>query len=356
MTSRPNSIRQFASSIVCVISVAGACYLFSEIIGYRSIALILLLTVSILAMRLSLYPVLLAALLSALIWDYFFIPPHYTFHINSYEDALMLAMYFIVALLNGVLTARIRFFEKIAREKQAKTQTLELYDTLFDALSHELRTPIATILGASDHLLSGAPNLDEKGKNTLMLEINKASERLNYLTENLLNMSRLESGFIQPKADWCDVSELVYMVVNRLEEVLHKHRVQVDIPDNLPLVKLDFGLMEQVLQNLLLNAAKHTPEGSRIVIAANALNQECIIEISDSGNGFNAADLPHIFEKFYRTRNTGAGGLGLGLSIVKGFVEAQGGSISVESLPGSGAHFRIRIPVELNYLKPENED
>ncbi|MCC6282358.1 MAG: DUF4118 domain-containing protein [Saprospiraceae bacterium] len=356
MTSRPNSIRQFASSIVCVISVAGACYLFSEIIGYRSIALILLLTVSILAMRLSLYPVLLAALLSALIWDYFFIPPHYTFHINSYEDALMLAMYFIVALLNGVLTARIRFFEKIAREKQAKTQTLELYDTLFDALSHELRTPIATILGASDHLLSGAPNLDEKGKNTLMLEINKASERLNYLTENLLNMSRLESGFIQPKADWCDVSELVYMVVNRLEEVLHKHRVQVDIPDNLPLVKLDFGLMEQVLQNLLLNAAKHTPEGSRIFIAANALNQECIIEISDSGNGFNAADLPHIFEKFYRTRNTGAGGLGLGLSIVKGFVEAQGGSISVESLPGSGAHFRIRIPVELNYLKPENED
>jgi two-component system sensor histidine kinase KdpD len=254
------------------------------------------------------------------------------------------------------LTARIRFFERIARDKQAKTQTLELYDTLFDALSHELRTPIATILGASDHLLSGAPNLDEKDKKTLILEINKASERLNYLTENLLNMSRLESGFIQPKADWCDLSELVYIVVNRLKDVLHKHRVQVEIPENLPLVKLDFGLMEQVLQNLLLNAAKHTPEGSRIFISADALNQECIIEVSDSGDGFHMADLPRIFDKFYRTRSAGAGGVGLGLSIVKGFVEAQGGSISVESLPRSGAHFSIRIPVELNYLKPENDD
>lgn len=356
MPSRPNNSGQFISSIISVISVAGVCYLFSDIIGYRSVALILLLTVSVLAMRLSLYPVLLAALLSALIWDFFFIPPRFTFHVNSYEDVLMLAMYFIVALLNGVLTSRIRFFEKMAGEKQAKTQTLELYNTLFDALSHELRTPIATIMGASDHLLYGEQNLAERDQKTLVREINKASERLNHLTENLLNLSRLESGFIQPKTDWCDMSELVYNVVNRLEDVLHKHRVVVEIPENMPLVKLDFGLMEQVLQNLLLNAAKHTPEGSRIVIAAQAQHQECIIDISDSGDGFPAADLPHVFEKFYRSRQAGAGGVGLGLSIVKGFVEAQGGRISVESLPGSGAHFSIRMPVELNYLKPENDD
>ena len=356
MQPRQNNSGQFISSIISITSVAGVCYLFSDYIGYRSVALILLLTVSVLAMRLSLRPVLLAALLSALIWDFFFIPPQYTFHVNSYEDVLMLAMYFIVALLNGVLTSRIRFFEKMAREKQAKTQTLELYETLFDALSHELRTPIATILGASDHLLYGEQNLDQRGQKTLVREINKASERLNYLTENLLNMSRLESGFIQPKADWCDVSELIYTVVNRLEEVLIRHRVIVDIPDQLPLVKLDFGLTEQILQNLLLNAAKHTPDGSRITIAANALNQVCLIDISDSGDGFSADDLPHVFEKFYRSRNAGAGGVGLGLSIVKGFTEAQGGTVTVEHLPGSGAHFSIRIPAELNYLEPENDD
>ncbi len=356
MPTRPNSAGQFLSSVLAIASVGGLCFLFSDWIGYRSVALILLLTVSLLAMRLSLYPILLAALLSALIWNFFFIPPRYTFHINSYEDVLMLAMYFIVALLNGVLTARIRFFEKIARERQAKAQTLELYDTLFDALSHELRTPISTILGASDHLLSEDTNLAEQDQKSLTREILKASERLNLLTENLLNMSRLESGFIHPKADWCDLSELIHGTVNRLEDVLQNHRMQVSIPDNLPLARLDFGLTEQVLQNLLINAAKHTPPGSLIRISAQAQQQTCIIEVVDSGNGFSETDLPHVFEKFYRSRNTGAGGIGLGLSIVKGFIEAQGGTIAVESLQGSGAHFTIKIPAELNYLKPENDD
>lgn len=356
MQTKPNTTAQFISSIVSVVGVGSICYLFSDFIGYRSVALILLLTVSLLAMRLRLYPVLLAALLSALIWDFFFIPPQYTFHVNSSEDVLMLAMYFIVALLNGVLTARLRFFEKFAREKETKHQTLELYDTLFDALSHELRTPISTILGASDHLLSEDKNLPDKDRKSLVLEIMHASERLNLLTENLLNMSRLESGFIRPKADWCDLSELIYTVVNRLEDSLSTHRIQVSLPENLPLVKLDFGLTEQVLHNLLINAVKHTPQNSLIRISAHAQQQQCTIEVSDSGNGFADTDLPHIFEKFYRSRNAGPGGVGLGLSIAKGFVEAQGGTITVESLPGTGAYFRISIPAELNYLKPENDD
>lgn len=356
MATRPNSAGQFFSSVFAVASIGIVCFLFSDFVGYRSVALILLLTVSVLAMRLSLYPVLLAALLSALIWDFFFIPPRYTFHINSYEDLLMLAMYFIVALLNGVLTARIRFFEKIAREKEAKAKTLELYDTLFDALSHELRTPIATVLGASDHLLSESENLTGQDRQSLTREILQASERLNLLTENLLNMSRLESGFIQPKVDWCDLSELVHESSNRLKDVLQKHRLEISVPENLPLVRLDFGLTEQVLQNLLINAAKHTPQGSLIRISVQAQQQTCTIEVADSGNGFSETDLPHVFEKFYRSRNAGPGGIGLGLSIVKGFVEAQGGTVTVESLPGSGAHFTIHIPTELNYLKPENDD
>ena len=356
MQTTSNTTAQFVYSMVSVMVVGSVCYLFSDFIGYRSVALILLLTVSVLAMRLSLYPVLLAALLSALIWDFFFIPPRYTFHVNSYEDVLMLAMYFIVALVNGVLTARIRFFEKLAREKEAKHQTLELYDTLFDALSHELRTPISSILGASDHLLTQDQNLSEKDRKSLIREILHASERLNLLTENLLNMSRLESGFIRPKADWCDLSELIYTVVNRLEEGLGTHRIQVSLPENLPLAKLDFGLTEQVLQNLLINAVKHTPQGSLVRISAQAQQQQCTIEVSDSGNGFAETDLPRIFEKFYRSRNAGAGGVGLGLSIARGFVEAQGGTISVDSLPGTGAHFRIVIPAELHYLTPENDD
>ena len=356
MQKQAGRIAQFFTSIIAVVCVASLCFVFSDFIGYRSVALILLLTVSVLAMRLSLYPILLAAFLSALIWDFFFIPPRYTFHVNSYEDVLMLAMYFIVALLNGVLTARIRFFEKIAQEKEAKHHTITLYETLFNALSHELRTPLATILGASDHLLSQAKNLSEKDRTSLIREIVHESERLNLLTENLLNMSRLDSGFIRPKSDWCDLSELTYTVVNRLEGALMGHRLQVEVPENLPLVKLDFGLTEQALYNLLINAIKHTPPGSLIRVVVQAQQQMCQIEVSDSGKGVPETDLPYIFEKFYQSRNAGAGGIGLGLSIAKGMVEAQGGAMRVESFPGTGARFCIQIPVEFNFLKPENED
>lgn len=349
MGQKPNLTRQFLFSFCAVVLVAAACYPFSEIIGYRSVSLILLLTVSFLAMRQHLFAVLFAAILSAAIWDFFFIPPRFTFHVNSSEDILLLLMYFMVALLNGVLSARVQFFEKIAREKEARARTLELYDTLFNALSHELRTPIATILGASDNLVSPI-NLSESAKSTLSIEINHAAERLQRLTENLLNLSRLDSGNLRPNMDWCDLHELVHTVVNHLSVELKNHRVDLFLSENLPLVKLDFGLMEEILNNLLLNAARHTPAVTRVEILVKCIDNQLFIEILDSGKGFSAEDLPLVFEKFYRAKNAPpATGLGLGLSIVRGLVEAQGGTISVENRPGGGAHFTIKIPVETHF-------
>ncbi len=346
MGQKPNLTRQFLVSFCVIVLVAGACFPFSEHIGYRSVSLILLLTVSFLAMRQHLYPVLFAAILSAGIWDFFFIPPRFTLHVNNSEDVLMLLMYFIVVLVNGVLSARVRFFEKIAREKAARARTLELYDTLFNALSHELRTPIATILGASDTLISPSANLGEAAKNSLSLEINRAAERLQRLTENLLNLSRLDTGAIRPKLDWCDLHELVHTVVNRLAGATKNHRVSVVLPENLPLVMLDFGLTEEVLHNLLLNAARHTPDATRIEILVKCTDNQLFMEVMDDGPGFLPEDLPLVFEKFYRSKNAPASGVGLGLSIVRGFVEAQGGTISLENRPGGGAHFTIKIPVE----------
>jgi two-component system sensor histidine kinase KdpD len=348
--------KQYFTAAIWVCAVAALSYPFTEIIGYRSVALLLLLTVSVLAMRLSLYPVLLAAFLSALIWDFFFIPPKFTFIVSKTEDVLMLAMYFIVALLNGVLTSRIRFFEQLARRKEARAATLKLYDTLFNSLSHELRTPIATILGASDNLLTTNANLTENDKTKLYEQINFASERLQRLTENLLNLSRLESGFLQPKLDWCDVSELIYTAVNSLEQELKNHKVKVEIPDNMPLVKLDFGLMEQAIYNILYNASIYTPAGSAISISAEYLDLQCVITIADNGPGFPKEDLDSVFEKFYRSENAKPGGLGLGLSITKGFVDAHNGNIKVENQWGGGAKFTIQIPAEANYMNLVNDE
>ena len=138
-------IRHYFYSILIVLSVAALCYPLTEWIGYHSVALILLLTVSILAMRFRLYPVLVATILSALIWDFFFIPPYFTLTIGSQEDVLFLIMYFVVALLSGIFNHKLRQFELITRQKEERETSIKLYNTLFDSLSHELRTPISTI-------------------------------------------------------------------------------------------------------------------------------------------------------------------------------------------------------------------
>lgn len=356
--------RHYFFSILIVLSVAALSYPFTEWIGYHSVALLLLLTVSVLAMRFSLYPALVAAILSALIWDFFFIPPQFTLIISSQEDVLLLIMYFVVALLNGIFNYKLRQFEHITRQKEERETSIKLYNTLFDSLSHELRTPISTILGATDVLQENEDKLSKQDKQELTSKISNAALRLNIQLENLLNTSRLESGFIKPNFEWCDVNELIYNTLNKLEKKLADHKTRIEIADNLPLVKLDFGLMEQVLTNLINNAVNYTPEQSLIIIKAYLIKEEgsvdfysekqaesrektktytLKIEVSDNGNGIPKDEIEAVFSKFYRLDNKKTGGTGLGLFIAKGFVEAQGGSIKVLNNLENGALFVIEL-------------
>ncbi len=348
--------RSYFFSVGTVCGVAAVCYPFTELIGYRVVALLLLLAVSVLAMNFQLRPVILAAVCSALIWDFFFIPPRFTLYIGQSEDALMLVMFFIVALLNGVLTARFRKFEELARQKEERANTIKLYDALFNSLSHELRTPIATIMGASENLMTENVRITEGVKGQLMRQINESAERLNRLVNNLLNMSRLDSGFIQPKLDWHDVNELIYTVVNRLEPESGDHPININIADGTPLVKLDFGLIDQALFNILYNALIYTPAGTTIKIQAFTENKNLIILIEDNGPGFPRDDVARVFEKFYRAKGSRSGGTGLGLSISKGFIEAHGGTIRVENERGGGAKFSIQIPTETNELSNTQDE
>jgi two-component system sensor histidine kinase KdpD len=242
--------RQFLFSFLLVSAVSLLCYAFSSLLGYRVVALILLVTVSLVAVTFDIIPVLTAALLSALIWNFFFIPPRFTFHVGNTEDTILFAMYFIIALINAVLTYKIRQIEKVARKKEEKANTIKLYNTLLNSLSHELRTPIATIVGATDTLMASNANLTPDNKGVLLAEISKASFRLNQQVENLLNMSRLESGFLQPKLDWCDINEVVYDAVRRVEENRYTQKIQVNINPSLPLFKLDNDMLEQIIYNI----------------------------------------------------------------------------------------------------------
>lgn len=346
---------QYVISIAAVsLVILGGLSLY-EWVGYRVIAFVLLLCVAILAMILDIIPVILAAAVSALLWDFLFIPPRFTFSVGTVEDRWLLLMYFVIALIHGVLTYRIRIVQREARKKEVKANSVKYYNTLLNSLSHELRTPITTIIAATDNL-TNVENLSESAKTELIGEINSASLRLNQQVENLLNMSRLETGVFQLRKDWVDMRELIYTTIRRLEPAITRHKVDVFVGDNMPLVKLDFGLMDHILHNLVSNAIQHTPEDSDIVIKADYFENKLILEVSDSGKGFPEKDIPHVFEKFYRVQGSKPGGTGLGLSIVKGFVEAHQGTVALKNLPLRGAVFTVTIPTEATYInKLKNE-
>ncbi len=341
---------QYTISVVLILLTAFICYLETYIIGYKTVALILLFAVSILAMLFDILPVLLSAVLSALIWDFFFIPPTFTFHIDNIEDLLMFSLYFIIALVNAILTFKIRKEQKKARDKEEKETTIKLYNTLLNSLSHEVRTPISTIIGAVDTLKENKERLSAKNQNDLLNEIDIASLRLNRQVENLLNMSRLESGTLRLKKDWCDVNELLFSIIKKLEIYSSKHNILFNAISNLPLCKLDGGILEQVIYNILFNAIQYTPPNSLIKIDAVIEDTTLVITIMDNGNGIPEELMNKIFQKFYRLPNTKAGGSGLGLSIAKGFVEAHEGELKLENNPEGGAKFTIYIPTEITYL------
>ena len=348
--------KQYLISIALILIVTFICYYFLPFIDYRGVALILLMFVSLIAMFFDITPVLIAALLSALAWIWFFIPPIFTWVVKSTEDKMMILMYFIVALVNTVLTIKIRAIEKAANKREEKENTLKLYNTLLNSLSHELRTPISTIIGATDNLQSGNTQLSENMKNELIGEISKASIRLNSQVENLLNMSRLESEYIQIKIDWCDVNELIHEVVNGLKDRLEDRKVIIEIENNLPLCKLDYGLMQQVFQNLIINAHIYTPKECEIKITAHFANAHLVFIVEDNGIGFPENEIGNVFDKFYRLKHSKTGGTGLGLSIVKGYVEVHNGTIRLMNKIDGGAKFIIKIPSETNDINSyENE-
>jgi len=348
---RNNQVFQYTSSLALVLLVSAICFAFERFIGYRVVALLMLVVVYLLAIFFNIIPVLISAILCAAIWDFFFIPPIFTFYINNTEDRLMFMMFFIIASVNAVLTIKIRKVERIERDREEKENSIRLYNTLLNSLSHELRTPISTIIAVTDTLKDNYEKLSEDNRLELLKELELAGIRLNRQVGNLLNMSRLESGFLQLKKDWCDLNDLIYNVIQKASTDSYSQTVIFDADESLPLFRLDSGLIEQIIFNVLHNSLQYTPDNSVVTLTANCDQEICVIRISDNGNGVPVNELEHIFEKFYRIPHTKTGGTGLGLSIVKGFTEAHGGKASVKNLESGGAEFLIKIPAETNYIK-----
>lgn len=350
MDTLKSKVKQYIVSLALIVGLSMLCYIFKNLIDYRIVALILLLAVSILAILYDILPVMVSALLSTLILNFFFIPPVLHYKISDSEDVLLFFIFFLISSVNAVLTNKIRRQEKKINEKEEKEKILKLYETLLNSLSHELRTPISTIIGAVDTLKSYDKNLLTSQQNDLLNEIEIASLRLNRQVENLLNMSRLESGNFKLKKDWTDINELIFRVIEKVNEV--KTGNIIFAPDeDLPLFKVDEALMIEVIHGLVHNAVIHNSPDTIINIKATYEDEQLNISITDSGKGFSEDEIPRIFDRFYRLPHTKTGSLGLGLSIVKGFIEAHNGTIILNSKPDKGAEFIISIPSEVSFIK-----
>lgn len=487
-----SSIPKYFLSAAIILSVSLICYPLSVFLGYQTIALILLLVVCLMPLIFGPGPVLLAAGISPLIWNYFFVPPRFTFLIHRTEDILTFVMFFIVAYVTGVLTTRIREREKFVKQREERAVALytlandlskasnmseivkagaknlsricngeviiflvdenlksikksdtdnssavsekefsvaqwvfanerragrftdslpssdfvfyplknprgtygvaglkiqnevtfreqetlidnfinqisggierellsrkaneafvleeseKLYKVLFDSLSHELKTPIAAIMGSSNLLQNLKSENNKEIREQLYGEIYIASQRLNRLVENLLDMARLETGKLVPNVSLYDINDLINSALEDFKIELNKHEVVISIPEEMPMIKIDFGLMQQVIKNLIQNALIYTQENSKIEIQSVLGKDNVIIYVSDNGKGIPDKDAENIFDKFYRINNKISGGTGLGLSISKGIIEAHKGTITAENKTTGGLKFTIKLPL-----------
>jgi len=215
---------------------------------------------------------------------------------------------------------------------------------LLNTISHELRTPLTTIKGSVTALQDAATAEDQDARSALLAETLTATDRLNSIVENLLSMTRLESGMLRLKKSSNDVFDLVSVVADAMRRQSRDHPLSIRVDEDVPLVSLDFILMTQVLTNILVNAARHTPAGTPVEISVERKGRGARITIADAGPGVLPEELPHLFERFFRGSRAAAGGVGLGLSICKGVVEAHGGKITAFLNRKGGLSISIFLP------------
>ena len=252
---------------------------------------------------------------------------------------------------------RVNLADDLDRAK-ITAETDRLRSALLTSLSHDLRTPLASILGAATSLDTYGARLDERAMKEMTRTIREEAERLNRFIANLLDMTRLESGAIAPRLGPVDLAELVGSALERSATILAGHQVKLDIPADLPMLELDPVLFEQVLFNLFDNAAKYAPAGSLIRIEARQEGSLVRLAVVDEGPGIAPEDLEHIFDKFYRVHagDRQRAGTGLGLAICRGFIEAMGGAIVAENRRDrSGAVFTLSLPVATAEVRQPQE-
>ncbi|OLN31840.1 Osmosensitive K+ channel histidine kinase KdpD [Desulfosporosinus metallidurans] len=246
---------------------------------------------------------------------------------------------------------RIKLAEQ-ARQTHTLIESERLRTALFNSLSHDLRTPLASIIGAVTGLIEDQNAVySPEAQQDLLQTILHGAERMNRFVNNLLDMARLESGMLKLNKDWCDLQDIIGVAVNNLGEALTSRPLDINVQPELPLVRADFILIEQVLINLLDNALKYSEQDSKIVVSTQKRGKQVETAVANRGQGIPETDLSKVFDKFYRLNSPlQVSGTGLGLAICKGIIEAHGGEIWAENNKLGGVTITFTIPLSSKSL------
>jgi two-component system sensor histidine kinase KdpD len=367
---RSRGLAGAALGVGLVVVLSGALVGVRSDIRPTTPALLLVLPVGFAAVVGGRWPAVVTAVAAAVAYNLGFIRPFGTMKVDHPDDVVALAVFLAVAVVTGALVARAsertRAAEQRTRDVEAlnarsehvmaererlaeetnRLQVLERVDeqrsALLQSLSHDLRTPLAAIKAVASDLRDGAV-YDEATRATLLDSVVTETERLDRLVANLLSMSRIEAGALAPDRQAVDVEELIRERVQRLGGLFDGVRLQVEIAPDMPLVDGDYTQLEQVVTNLLENAARYAPARSTVTVGARAPSPSTVeITVADEGIGVPPHESRRIFEPFHR--GEGSRSSGVGLAIAKAVVEAHGGAIEVLRTPGGGATFVVTLP------------
>lgn len=293
-------------------------------------------------------PAVSTSLLSVLSFDWFFVEPRHTLHVNNPAEWLALAVFLVTATVISQLMALIRQRAAIEAHAQALAEGDRFKTALLSMISHDFRSPLAAIKASVTGLLQEGAPWDASTQRELLVGVNQETDRLNRMVGNVLTLSRLEAGAWQPQREMISVGELIGATLDTFGNE-ENARIQVQLPPNLPDISLDSVQIVQVLHNLLENALKYSPSSSAIELCAAQGNDILKIEIMDRGPGLLSGEEEHIFERFYRSprwQESAQPGAGIGLAICRGLVLAHGGRLTAKNRDSGGAIFTVELPVE----------
>ena len=340
-------MKGYAWALAATLSCTAAGWAMRGRFDLVNIAMVYVLAVVIVALRFTRGAAVATALLSVAAFDFAFVPPQGAFSVADAQYLLTFAIMLAVGLVISHLTANVRAQAQAHAKLEVRAETERVRSALLASISHDLRTPLAVMSGASSTLAERGERMSAEERRALAQSVFEQAREMSEQVAKVLQMTRLETGAIELERDWDSIGEIAEAVLRRLRERLAGHRVIVELPDDLPLVRVDASLIEQALGNLLENAARHTPPGTLIRLRARREGAALVVSVEDFGPGLSDEELERVFAKFHRGAAEGAGGgMGLGLSICRAIVKLHGGRAWGEAIPGGGTAFRFSLPVE----------